>query len=84
MIALLTNELEIWCSSRDVFTIKVIDPAGNSSQGTSADDDGIFNFTLGCSASMYAMDAWIEGDTRDPANGNADQSFLKTPISIPR
>jgi len=104
-----------------VFTIKVIDPAGNSTRGISTDDDGIFNFTLG-NNSVYIdaerftelngegivyieikeessrlqsgtwlvemegvdvrdgrFDAWIERDTRDAANGYADQSFFEDP-----
>lgn len=41
------NEMEVWYSSRDVFNIRIIDPAGNSTRGISTDSDGISDFVLG-------------------------------------
>jgi subtilisin family serine protease len=41
------NEMEIWYSSRDIFTIRVIDPAGNSTRGVSTDQDDMGDFVLG-------------------------------------
>lgn len=57
------NEMEIWCSSRDVLSVRVIDPAGNATPAVAPGTANMFN--------LGGNDVYIDSERFTRLNGDA-------------
>lgn len=76
------NTMEIWYSSRDVFTVQITDPAGNSTRAVSIDEHEVF--TLGGNRVDIQSERFtaLNGEARIYIYVERDQSLLQSGVWI--